>query len=105
MNVPFSSAALAGLLLAGSAADASAWTRHGTVTTPRGTYTVNAAGGCGGGVCSRTRTVTGPYGGTVTRSGSVVRTGPGQYSYQGQTTGPYGRTVTRSGTVVVNPPY
>jgi hypothetical protein len=106
MNISITSAALAGLLLAGTAADASAWTRQGTVTTWRGTYTVNGAGGCGGGVCSRTRTVTGPYGGTVTRSDTVVRTGPGQFRYQSQTTGPYGGTVTRSGTVVVNrPPY
>ena len=105
MNISFTSAALAGLLLAATAADASAWTRHTTVNTWRGTYTVNAAGGCAGGVCSRTRTVTGPYGGTVTRYDTVVRTGPGQFSYRGQTTGPYGGTVTRSGTVVVNPPY
>jgi hypothetical protein len=34
-----------------------------------------------------------------------VRTGPNQYSYQGSVTGPYGGTITRSGTVVVNPPY
>jgi hypothetical protein len=105
MNISITGAALAGLLLAGSAADASAWTRQGTVTTARGTYTVNAAGGCAGGVCSRTRTVTGPNGGTVRSSGTVVRTGPGQFSYQGQTTGPYGGTITRSGTVVVNRPY
>ena len=82
MNISLTSAGLAGLLLAATAADASAWTRHTTVNTWRGTYTVNAAGGCSGGVCSRTRTVTGPYGGTVTRSGTVVRTGPNQYSYQ-----------------------
>jgi len=105
MNISITSAAFAGLLLAGSAADASAWTRRTTVNTWRGIYTVNAAGGCAGNVCSRTRTVTGPYGGTVTRSGTVVRTGPGQFSYQGQVTGPRGGTITRSGTVVVNPPY
>jgi hypothetical protein len=104
MNISFASAGLAGLLLAATAADASAWTRHTTINTWRGTYTVNAAGGCAGGVCSRTRTVTGPYGGTVTQSGSVVRTGPGQFSYQGRITGPYGGTITRSGTVVVAPP-
>src|SRR5262245_25904826 len=105
MNISFTSAALAGLLLAGSAADASAWTRQGTVTTWRGTYTVNAAGGCAGNVCSRARTVTGPYGGTVTRSGTVVRTGPGQFSYQGQLIGPNGGTITPPGTVVVHRPY
>jgi hypothetical protein len=49
--------------------------------------------------------VTGPYGGTVTQSGSVVRTGPGQFSYRERTIGPYGGTITRSGTVVVNRPY
>src|SRR5262245_37548711 len=105
MNISFTSAALAGLLLAGSAADASAWTRQGTVTTWRGTYTVNSAGGCAGNVCSRTRTVTGPYGGTVTRSGTIVRTGPGQFSSQGHVTGAYGAPITRPATVVVNPPY
>ena len=105
MNISFASAGLAGLLLAATAADASAWTRQGTVTTPRGTYTVNSSGGCAVGVCSRTRTVTGPYGGTVTRSGTVVRTGANQYSYQGSVTGPYGGTITRSGTVVINRPY
>src|SRR5260221_7998508 len=83
MNISFASAGLAGLLLAATAADASAWTRHTTVNTWRGTYTVNAAGGCGGGVCSRTRTVTGPYGGTGTQSRSVVRTRPGPVSHPG----------------------
>jgi len=105
MNISITGAALAGLLLAGSAADASAWTRQGTLTTARGTYTVNGSGGCGGGVCGYNKIVRGPYGGTVTRSGTVVRTGPGQYSYRDQTTGPYGGTITRSGTVVVNRPY
>jgi len=104
MHISFTSAALAGLLLAGTAADASAWTRYGTVNTARGTYVVNGSGGCAGGICSFNRTVRGPYGGTVTRSGTVVRTGPGQFSYQGQVTGPYGGTITRSGTVVVAPP-
>ncbi len=105
MNISFASAGVAGLLLAATAADASAWTRQTTVNTWRGTYTINGAGGCAGGVCSRTRTVTGPYGGTVTQSGTVVRTGPGQFSYQGRVIGPYGGTITRSGTVVVTPPY
>jgi len=105
MNISLASAGLAALVLAATAADASAWTRHSTVNTWRGTYTVNAAGGCAAGVCSRTRTVTGPYRGTVTRSGTVVRTGPNTYSYQGSVTGPYGGTITRPGTVVVNPPY
>jgi hypothetical protein len=104
MSIHFATAGLAGLLLVGTIAEASAWTRQGSVTTARGTYTVNGAGSCAGGTCSGTRTVTGPYGGTVTRSGTVTKTGPGQYQYTGTVTGPYGRTVNRSGTVVVAPP-
>jgi hypothetical protein len=106
MSIHFATAGLAGLLLAGTIAEASAWTRQGTVTTARGTYAVNGAGSCAGGTCSGTRTVTGPYGGTVTRSGTVTKTAPGQYQYTGTVTGPYGGTATRSGTVVVTrPPY
>lgn len=99
-------AALAGLMVVGAAADASAWTRQGSVTTWRGTYAYQGSGGCAAGTCSRSRSVTGPYGGTVSRSGSVTRTAPGQYSYSRTTTGPYGGSVTRSGSVVVAPgPY
>src|SRR5262245_2369953 len=106
MKITIMTAALAGLLLAGSAADASAWTRYGVVHTWRGPYVVHGSGGCAGGVCNWQRTVRGPYGGVWTRSGTAVRTGPGTYSYSGTLTGPYGGTVTRSGTVVVAPrPY
>ena len=104
MNTHCATAALAGLLLAGTIAEASAWTRQATVTTARGTYTVNSAGGCAGGTCSGTRTVTGPYGGTVIRGGSITQTAPGQYQYSGAVTGPYGRTVTRSGTITKTAP-
>ena len=104
MKTIIATAALAGTLIVGTAADASAWTRNGTVSTWRGTYTVHGGGGCAGGTCSWGRTVTGPYGGTWTRSGTVTQTGPGQYSYSGRATGPYGGTVTRSGTVTVTPP-
>jgi hypothetical protein len=99
-------AALAGLMVAGTAADASAWTRQGTVTTWRGTYAYQGSAGCANGACSRSRAVTGPYGGTVSRSGSVSRTAPGQYTYSRTTTGPNGGSVTRSGSVSVTPaPY
>ena len=104
MKMLIATASLAGLLVVGPIAVASAWTRNGTVTTQRGTYTVNGGGGCAGGTCSWGRTVTGPYGGTWSRSGTVTQTGPGQFNYSGQATGPYGGTVTRSGTVVVTPP-
>lgn len=90
---------LSGFTLMAGIAEAAAWTRTGTVTTPRGTYTGAAAGSCAGGTCSRAATVTGPYGGSVSRSGSVTQTAPGSYSYQRTTTGPYGNSVTRSGTV------
>lgn len=105
-------ASLAGLLCVVAAADASAWTRSATVNTARGTYSASASGGCAYGTCSRTKSVTGPYGNTVTRSGSVSATAPAPYPYYGYpraytysrtTTGPYGGTVSRSGSVVVTP--
>lgn len=79
--------------------EAAAWTRSGSVTTPRGTYTGAVAGSCAGGTCSRAAVATGPYGGSVSRTGSITRTGPGSYAYQRTTTGPAGNSVTRSGSV------
>jgi hypothetical protein len=99
----FATVALASLMVAGAAADASAWTRQGSVNTWRGTYAYQGSAGCAAGTCSRSRSVTGPYGGTVSRSGSVTRTAPGQYSYSRTTTGPRGGSVTRSGSVSVTP--
>jgi hypothetical protein len=88
---------------AASVSPADAWTHSGSLTTRRGTYTASGAGGCGGGACTYTRTVTGPNGGTVTRSGSITRTGPYRYDYTRTTTGPNGNSVTRSGTVHAYP--
>ncbi|MDI4664844.1 hypothetical protein K9U40_10960 [Xanthobacter autotrophicus] len=79
--------------------EAAAWTRSGSTTTPRGTYTSAASGGCSGGTCSRSATASGPYGGTVSRSGSVSQTAPGAYNYSRTTTGPNGNSVSRSGSV------
>jgi hypothetical protein len=92
-------------VLASGVSDAHAWVRSGSVTTWRGTYYGSAVGGCGSGTCSRSATVTGPYGGTVSRSGSISRVGPNTYAYTRTTTGPYGNSVTRSGTVVTYPYY
>ena len=78
-------------------AEASAWTRTGTVTGPRGTATITAAGGCAYGVCSRSVTRTGPYGRTVTRTGSASCVG-GVCTASRVTTGPRGNTVYRYGT-------
>jgi len=83
--------------------EANAWTRSGSVTTARGTYTGQASGTCAGGTCTRTRSVTGPNGKTVTQSGSATRTGPYRYRYTQTTTGPNGGSVTRSGRVVSYP--
>jgi hypothetical protein len=89
--------ALSSLLMVAAASEANAWTRTGSVTTQRGTYTGTASGGCAGGTCSRTRSVTGPMGHTVSRSGSVSRVGPYRYAYSRTTTGPNGRSFVRSG--------
>lgn len=99
------SGALAALLSTAAASQADAWTRSGSVTTARGTYTGSASGSCAGGICSRSRTVTGPNGNSVSRSGSVSRTGPYRYSYSRTTTGPNGNSVTRSGAVAAYPYY
>ncbi len=66
--------ALAGALSVAAAADASAWTRSGTATGPRGgTSSFQASGSCANGSCSRTATRTGPAGNTYTRQGTVTR--------------------------------
>jgi len=92
-------ASLAGLLVAAGISEANAWVRSGSVTTRRGTYYGSASGGCGGGSCWRSGSITGPYGGTLSRSGSVTRVGPNAYNYSQTVTGPNGRSVTREGTV------
>lgn len=103
MKIALASISLAAVIMVAGSSAASAWTRHGTVTTPRGTYYGSASGGCAGGTCSRSASVTGPDGRAVSRSGSITRTGPHRYSYSRTTTGPQGRSVTRAGTVRVYP--
>jgi hypothetical protein len=97
MKFAIGTIALSSLLMVAAVSDASAWTRTGSVTTQRGTYTGTAGGSCGGGTCSRTRSVTGPNGHTMSRTGSVSRVGPYRYAYSRTTTGPFGRTFGRSG--------
>ncbi|MBO0906080.1 hypothetical protein [Jiella sonneratiae] len=82
----------------GFVAEAGAWTRHGTVTGPRGTATIDGSGSCYNGSCSRQVTRTGPYGNSVSRQGSVSCAG-GACSASRTTTGPRGATVTRQGTI------
>lgn len=97
MKLAIGTIALSSLLMVAAASEANAWTRSGSVTTARGTYTGTAVGGCAGGTCSRSASVTGPMGHTVSRSGSVSRVGPHRYAYSRTTTGPHGRSVVRSG--------
>ena len=56
MKKLFVMSALAGALTVAAAADASAWTRSGTSTGPRGTSSFQATGSCANGSCSRTAT-------------------------------------------------
>jgi uncharacterized low-complexity protein len=73
MKKLFLTAAMIGALSIAAAADASAWTRSGTSTGPRGTSSVQASGSCANGSCTRNVTRTGPAGNTYTRTGTVSR--------------------------------
>jgi hypothetical protein len=75
------------------AGGALAYDRTITVTTPRGTYDKSVSAGCAGGVCSRDASVTGPKGGTVSRSGSCSA-GYWLYGCKSTVTGPKGRSAT-----------
>jgi len=78
----------------GFAGSAFAYDRTVTVATPRGTYDKSVSASCAGGVCSRNSTITGPNGGTVSRSGSCTA-GRWFYGCKGTVTGPNGGSVTR----------
>ena len=91
--------ALATLLVLSATQDASAWTRRGSFTGARGTYNSSAVGACAHGACTRSETIVGPKGKTVTENGVLTRTAPGQYSYTGQATGPKGGVYNTTGEV------
>lgn len=99
-SVSLAALAAAAFVFAG-AADANAFTRQGTVSSPRGTGSYSASADCANGTCSRAVSRTGAGGRSMSNSGSVTKTGQGQYSYHGSTTGPSGQTRTRSGSVVI----
>ncbi len=103
MNFPILSALLVGAFSLASISEAAAWTRSGTVTTRRGTYDGQFSGGCAGGTCSRSATITGPNGRTVSRTASITHSGPWTYNYTRTTTGPNGNSITRSGSVTAYP--
>ena len=71
-------------------------TRSYTGTNGR-TWTRTGSTSCADGSCSRSATVTGPNGHSVSRDETVTRTGPGDFSHTGSVTGPNGRTVTNEG--------
>lgn len=96
MKSVFTTAALAGILAISLVTDASAWSRNGSVSGPRGTNTFNAQGSCSGGSCSRSATATGAYGRTAIRNGSGSCS-DNSCSGSRSTTGPAGRNFQRSG--------
>lgn len=81
----------------GAAADASAFDAQRSAVGPRG-GSVSAQTTCTGGTCSRTVTGRTAVGGAWTRSGSAG-CGGGVCSGSRTLTGPAGRTVRRHGTV------
>jgi hypothetical protein len=103
MKSILAASALAIVLTATVASDASAWTRNSTTTGAYGnTVNQSASGSCYGGTCSRSATTVGPYGRTATHNGAVSCSG-GSCSHSGVTTGTYGGAVTHQGTVTVQP--
>ncbi len=85
MKKLFAFAALAAIFSISAAMDANAWSRSSSFTGPRGTSSVQAQGSCSGGACNRTITRTGPYGGSVTHSGSTT-CASGSCTHSGATT-------------------
>jgi hypothetical protein len=72
--IKIQSLALAAAMLIAVVADASAFTRSGSVTGPAGrTATYGGSTTCTGGTCSSQGGVTGPRGNTITRSGTWQR--------------------------------
>lgn len=94
--LPAASLLLAGLL---ASAPALAWDRAGTINTSRGTATTSGSGGCAGGTCSRSSSITGAGGKSASRSGSVSASGNGSVTYGHTSTGPAGNSINRSGSV------
>ena len=100
MYKPIAAGLFAGILALLSVVEANAFTRNGSVSTPRGTASVSASGGCGGGTCSRSVQRTGPYSGSFSRSGSAsCNATTGVCAGSSTVTGPNGGTVTRSGSI------
>jgi hypothetical protein len=93
------SLAAAACVLTLAAADANAWQRNTTSTGPNGnSRSVESSGGCSGGTCGYSRSVTGPMGNTRTRSRTVTDQGDGvSWDRERSVNGPNGNTVTYGG--------
>jgi hypothetical protein len=61
------------------------------------TWTRNGSTSCADGSCTRSATITGPNGHSVSRDETVTRTGRGDFANSGSVTGPNGRTVSNAG--------
>jgi hypothetical protein len=72
-------------------AEARSWSRGGSVAGPRGTTTWQRSGNCAGSTCTRSRTITGPNGGSVQRDGYIDR-GDGVWHRDTTAIGPNGGT-------------
>ncbi len=90
------------IVLAGIGAAEAGWKRQGTVTGPYGgTVTSSGSGSCVNGVCSSNQTVTGPNGGVAVRKRTTTCY-EGVCTSNGTITGPAGKVIRRSGTLIVN---
>lgn len=96
MKGMITTAVLTGILAVSMVAEASAWSRNGSVSGPRGTNTFSASGNCSGSSCSRSATATGAYGRTATRNGTGSCRG-NSCSGSRTTTGPAGNSIKRTG--------
>lgn len=90
--------ALTAVLSVAAVGAAEAGSRSGSFSGPRGTTTFSGSRSCAGGFCSSQGSVTGPYGGTVSRQRTGSCAG-GVCTGSGSITGPRGGTVSRSRTV------
>lgn len=105
MKLAFISLAFAGILFTAESAGAAAWSRNGSVSTPRGVYSRSVSGSCSAGHCTRSASTMGPNGRTVTRTSGTTRRGPHAYSHWRTVIGPRGGSWTRRGFVRAYPYY
>jgi hypothetical protein len=89
--------AIAAIVMAAATSNAEAWTRSASGSGPRGSWSSTSSGGCAGGTCSHSGSLTGPYGGTYNNAGSTTCAG-GSCTHTQTLTGPQGGTINRTAT-------